>query len=339
MSEVIEQQADSLETFLPFCEGWESLVLDRSVSEIMVNGNGTLFFQRGGRIIQSEIPVNAELLKIGLEFLAGSLGKYFDDAHPIMDARLPDGSRVAAELPPASSDGLGMTIRKFSERKYSTADLVALGSMPQEVADLLSTKVRNHKTLIVSGATDSGKTTLCNALLQHIPLHERLLIIEDTREIYTAHPCVRRYEAKEEQRDNNNNLLVPAVTVRQLLKACLRNRPDRLIIGEVRGAEAFDLLDALNTGHEGSMSTIHANSASGALAKLLSLALRADINMPAHLIQEMIGDLVQVVVQASKTAEGTRYISEVAEVRGFRDGRYQIETLFSTDKGDEWRKS
>jgi pilus assembly protein CpaF len=321
--------AEILRSFLPSCGDWAGAVIDPAISEVMVNPNRTVFVQRSGRISRIEAKVNQDDLTAGLQFLAGSLGKVFDDAHPILDAMLPDGSRVAATIAPASPEGVCMTIRKFSQSRYSLEDLVSFGSMPDWVAELIATSVRDRQTMLVSGSTDSGKTTLCNAALMHIPADERLGILEDTRELKVGHENVFRFETREEQRDNDGTLQVAGITMRQLVKDCLRNRPDRIVVGEVRGPEAFDLLDALNTGHEGSMSTIHANTPDLALHRLVSFAMRAGVTVPYESICSDAGALIRLVVQASR-ADGKRFISQVVRVTSYdREAKaFRLEPLY-----------
>ncbi len=204
--------------------------------------------------------------------------------------------------------------------------------MPDRVAEIIATGVRERQTMLVSGSTDSGKTTLCNAAILHIPEDDRLAILEDTRELKVEHENVLRRETREEQRDNDGTLQVPGISMRQLVKDCLRNRPDRLIIGEVRGPEAFDLLDALNTGHEGSMSTIHANTPELALHRLVSFAMRADVAVPYEFICADAGALIRLVVQASRAA-GKRFISQVVRVEGYeREAKkFQLTPLYQSD--------
>jgi pilus assembly protein CpaF len=321
--------AQTLRSFLPSCGDWAWAVIDPDISEVMVNPNKTVFVQRSGRISKIEAKVNQDDLTAGLQFLAGSLGKVFDDAHPILDALLPDGSRVAATIAPASREGVCMTIRKFSRQRFSLQDLVGSGSMPDWVADIIAKSVRERQTMLVSGSTDSGKTTLCNAAIMHIPAEERLGILEDTRELKVSHENIFPFETREEQKDNDGTLQVTGISMRQLVKNCLRNRPDRLIIGEVRGPEAFDLLDALNTGHEGSMSTIHANTPSLALDRLASFAMRAGVTVPYEAVCCDIGALIRLVVQASR-ADGKRFISQVVRVAGYdRETKaFRLEPLY-----------
>jgi len=275
----------SFETILPFLQPIAHLITDAGISEIMVNGDQSVFIQRNGRIEAVTATVEQKYLVNAVKRIARSLGEDISEAKPLLDARLPDGSRVAAAFPPCSLYGVTLTIRKFRPNWFTLPELVTAGALPDAVADQLAAAVRDRQTILVSGGTDTGKTTFTKALLDHIPQSERLAIIEDTMELRVDHPNAIRFEARRSQTDAEGNITVPAVSIRDLVKATLRHRPDRLIIGEVRGAEAFDLLDALNTGHAGSISTIHANSATMALSRLASLALRAGVDIPYVALQ------------------------------------------------------
>jgi pilus assembly protein CpaF len=248
--------------------------------------------------------------------IARLLGEDIGESKPLLDARLPDGSRVAAAFPPCSIHGITLTIRKFRPQWFSLDELVTLGSVSRSIASQLIEAVRDRKTILVSGGTDTGKTTFTKALLDLIPKEERIGVIEDTMELKIDHPNVFRFEARKEQRDTAGSIVIPAVTIRDLVRATLRHRPDRLVIGEVRGGEAFDLLDALNTGHAGSISTLHANSALQALSRVASLALRADVDLPYRAIQSEIGDLIDLVVHIERH-DGRRFVSEVIRVSGY----------------------
>src|ERR1700761_7919886 len=306
----------SLETILPFLQPIADLITDPAVSEVMVNGNGAIFVQRAGRLCPVEAKVEQKTLSTAVKRIARSLGEDIGESKPLLDARLPDGSRVAAAFPPCSIHGVTLTIRKFRPHWFTLDELVDVGAIARPAADLLANAVRNRRTILVSGGTDTGKTTFTKALIDLIPRSERLAVIEDTMELKVDHPNVCRFEARKEVRDAPGNVSVPAVTVRDLVKAMLRHRPDRLIIGEVRGGEAFDLLDALNTGHAGSISTLHANSASQALSRLARLALRADVDLPYRAIQSEIGDLVNVVVHIERR-DGARFVSQVLHLHGY----------------------
>jgi pilus assembly protein CpaF len=300
----------SFETILPFLQPIAHLITDAGISEIMVNGDQSVFIQRNGRIEAVTATVEQKYLVNAVKRIARSLGEDISEAKPLLDARLPDGSRVAAAFPPCSLYGVTLTIRKFRPDWFTLPELVTAGALPDSVADQLAAAVRDRQTILVSGGTDTGKTTFTKALLDHIPQSERLAIIEDTMELRVDHPNAIRFEARRSQTDADGNITVPAVSIRDLVKATLRHRPDRLIIGEVRGAEAFDLLDALNTGHAGSISTIHANSATMALSRLASLALRAGIDIPYMALQRDIRELIDIVVHIERR-EGKRFVSQV----------------------------
>lgn len=303
----------SLENILPFLQPIEHIILDPGVSEVMVNGDGAIFAQRNGLLSRVEAVLEPKYLINAIKRIARSLGSDISEAKPLLDARLPDGSRVAAAFPPCSLPGLTLTIRKFRPHWFTMSQLVEAGALSAQLGVRLADAVMQRKTILIAGGTDTGKTTFAKALIDFIPQEERLGVIEDTAELKIDHPNVFRFEARKD----------PPVTIRDLVKATLRHRPDRLIIGEVRGAEAFDLLDALNTGHAGSMSTVHANSALQALSRLASLSLRADVDIPYRAIQSEIGDLIHLVVYIERR-DGRRRVAEAIELNGFDAelGRY-----------------
>ncbi|MGI9072268.1 MAG: CpaF family protein [Bryobacteraceae bacterium] len=306
----------SLETILPFLQPIAHLITDPAVSEIMVNGDRAVFIQREGCLQPVNAVIEHKYLSTAVKRIARSLGQDISESKPLLDARLSDGSRVAAAFPPCSPYGVTLTIRKFRPQWFSLDELVELGALPGPIAGELAQAVRDRQTILISGGTDTGKTTFAKALLDLIPQHERIGVIEDTIELKIDHPNVFRFEARKEQRDAQGNVTVPAVSIRDLVKATLRHRPDRLVIGEVRGGEAFDLLDALNTGHAGSISTVHANSADQALSRLATLTLRADVDMPYRAIQAEIGDLINLVVHIERR-DGRRFVSQVMRIDGF----------------------
>jgi pilus assembly protein CpaF len=299
----------------------------------MVNGDQSVFIQRNGHMQPVQATIEQKYLSTAVKRIARSLGEDISETKPLLDARLPDGSRVAAAFPPCSLGGVTLTIRKFRPQWFSLTQLVEAGALPCSVAELLAQAVRDRQTILVSGGTDTGKTTFAKALIDCIPQRDRLAVIEDTMELKIDHPNVFRFEARKEQRDATGNVTVPAVTIRDLVRATLRHRPDRLIIGEVRGGEAFDLLDALNTGHAGSICTVHANSSLQALARLATLTLRADVDMPYHVIQAEIGDLVNLVIHIER-CDGCRFLSEVVRISGFDAdaNRYRTESLHCLQK-------
>ncbi len=237
----------SLETILPFLQPIAHIILDPGVSEVMVNGNGSIFIQRNGALSAVEAVLEPKYLMNAVKRIARSLGNDIGESKPLLDARLPDGSRVAAAFPPCSLHGVTLTIRKFRPHWFTMDQLVEAGTLPRKLAGESADAVHNRKTILIAGGTDTGKTTFAKALIDFIPQHERLGVIEDTAELQIDHPNVFRFEARKEQIDSSGRVGIPAVTIRELVKTTLRHRPDRLIIGEVRGGEAFDLLDALIT--------------------------------------------------------------------------------------------
>jgi pilus assembly protein CpaF len=263
-------------------------------------------------------------LRVAVKNIARALGDDVSEEQPILDARLPDGSRVAAVFPPCSVAGTTLTIRKFQTRFFTADELVRIGTMTSEVLSTLREAIGAGHNVLISGGTSTGKTTVLNALATFIPAGQRIVVVEDTAELHLEHPNVVRFEARREQPQS------PAVTIRGLLRATLRHRPDRIIVGEVRGGEAFDLLQALNTGHAGSLSTIHANSASQALARLASCALQGGIDLPYQAIRQQIADAIQFVLHLTRK-DRRRYVQEMIRVRRYKlahDG-YESETLFN----------
>jgi pilus assembly protein CpaF len=320
----------SLETILPFLQPIAQLIIDPGVSEVMVNGDGAIFIQRNGQLSAVDAALDRKYLASAVKRIARLLGNDIGESKPLLDARLPDGSRVAAAFPPCSLHGVTLTIRKFRPHWFTMEQLVDAGALPASLASQLAEAVRNRKTILIAGGTDTGKTTFAKALIDFIPQQERLGVIEDTAELTIDHPNVFRFEARQDQMDRPGNVTVPAVTIRDLVKAALRHRPDRLIIGEVRGGEAFDLLDALNTGHAGSISTVHANSALQALSRLATLTLRADVDIPYKAVQGEIGDLIHLVLHIERK-EGRRHVSQVLQLHGFDAdaGRYETTSLYN----------
>ena len=299
------------ETILPFLRPLEPLILDDFVSEIMVNGAGHVFIERAG--VLEEVPdihLTEQSLMVAVKNIARRLGSDISEEKPILDSRLPDGSRVAAVIPPCSLCGVTLTIRKFTARRFNMEDLIRTGTLDESLARHLEGYVRARKNILISGGTGTGKTTIVNILGKFIGDDERILLIEDTAEIQLAQPNLVRFEARQAQ----NGL--PAVTIRDLLKASLRHRPDRIILGEIRGGEAFDLLQLLNTGHSGTLSTIHANSAKQGLSRFTSCVLQSGIELPYRAIKTNIADSLNVVIQLERR-RGLRFISEVLEINHY----------------------
>ncbi len=298
------------ELILPFLRPIEALILDPDISEIMVNGSQAVFVERNGLL--SPVPgarIEERSLRVAVKNIARALGDDISEAQPLLDARLPDGSRVAAVFPPCSINGTTLTIRKFGAKRLTLDDLETCGTVTPDQRQVLTDAMAKRETILISGGTGSGKTTLLNALAELLPDEERIVIIEDTAEIRLDKPNLVRFEARRAQSD------MPAVTIRDLVRASLRHRPDRLLIGEVRGAEAFDLLQALNTGHAGSLSTIHANPAEQALTRLVNCVLQADTGLPYEAIRGMAADSFALVAHLTRTA-GRRVLREFARAGG-----------------------
>jgi pilus assembly protein CpaF len=303
------------ETILPFLKPIEHLILDPDISEIMVNAGSRIFIERNGELEAIDgIVLSGQALYAAVKNIARRLGDDISEEKPILDSRLPDGSRVAAVLPPCSIDGITLTIRKFNTRHFTMADLIENGTLSHETAAVLRERVGNRQNILISGGTGSGKTTLLNILADSIPDDERILLIEDTAELNIRKNNLVRLETRREQTG------LPAVTVRDLLKAALRHRPDRIIVGEVRGGEAFDLLQALNTGHAGSLCTLHANSARQAVTRFADCVLQSGIELPHRAIMANIASAVDLLVHIGRT-KGQRAISEIVAMRGFDNER------------------
>lgn len=300
----------------------EAWCADPTVSEIMVNGPGRAYVERRGRIEPIDLPLDAAAIARLVGRIVGPLGLRLDHASPMVDARLPDGSRIHAVLPPLAPDGPCLTIRRFVARD---ADLDAFG-LDEDHASLLRALVRAGWNLLVAGATSAGKTTLCNALARAIDPGERIVTIEETAELRLAQPHVVRLEARPANAEG-----VGAVSVRDLVRAALRMRPDRLIVGEVRAGEALDMLQAVNTGHDGSLSTVHANGPAEALLRLETLAMFAGAGLPVEAIRNQIAAGIDGVVHVGRDADGRRAVLAVAEVEP--DGR-RVRPLLTRDRGD-----
>jgi len=296
------------EIILPFLKPIEHLILDDTVSEVMVNGPDRVFIERKGFIEPaSGITLGERALTVAVKNIARRLGDDISETKPILDSRLPDGSRVTAVIPPCSLGGVTLTIRKFNARRFELEDLISGGTLDRTLANRLEDYVLQKRNILLSGGTGTGKTTLLTALGKFIPPDERILLIEDTAEIQLHHENLVRFEARREQNG------VPAVSIRDLLKAALRHRPDRILLGEIRSGEAFDLLQLLNTGHSGTLSTIHASSAKQGLARFTSCVLQSGVELPYRAVKANIGDSLNVVVQIERRP-GRRFISQVLEI-------------------------
>jgi pilus assembly protein CpaF len=288
----------------------EPLLADPQVDEIMVCGPGAVYVERAGRIAATPVTFPSEgELRHAIERILAPLGRRVDDAQPLVDARLPDGSRVNVIIPPLALDGPALTIRRFRRQGFGPSELVANGTLPAPLGELLARAVRSRANVLVCGGTGSGKTTTLNALSEHIGDQERIITIEDAAELRLRQPHVVRLEARPPGLDGRGE-----VTIRRLVRNALRMRPDRIVVGEVRGAEALDMLVALSSGHDGSLTTVHAGSAAEALRRVETLALMADVGLPHAAIREQVADAFDLVVCQARQPEGSRRVVEVAEV-------------------------
>jgi pilus assembly protein CpaF len=288
----------------------EQLLADATVTEVMVNGPDEVYVERGGRIETTEVRFSSErALRDAIERILAPLGRRVDELSPMADARLADGSRVNVVIPPLSVDGPALSIRRFTGTRPGPDELVASGTLTDELRELLAAAVRDRRSILISGGTGSGKTTLLNALSGYIAADERVITIEDAAELRLRQPHVVRLETRPPSIEGRGE-----VTIRDLLRNALRMRPDRIVIGEVRGQESLDLLTALNTGHDGALSTVHANSPGDALRRLETLALMAGVGLPHEAVREQVSRGIQLVVHLARSRDGERQVVEVGEV-------------------------
>jgi pilus assembly protein CpaF len=288
----------------------EELLADPRVEEVMVNGPDEVYVERRGRIERTQVRFASEqALRDTIERILTPLGRRVDELSPMADARLEDGSRVNVVIPPLAVDGPTVSIRRFSAQRPDPDELVALGTLSAELRDLLAAAVRARRSILISGGTGSGKTTLLNALSSFIAPEERVVTIEDAAELRLQQPHIVRLESRPASVEGRGE-----VTIRDLLRNALRMRPDRIVIGEVRGPEALDLLTALNTGHDGALSTVHANSSHDALRRLETLALMAAVGLPHEAIREQLGRGIELVVHLERGGDGSRRVLEAGEV-------------------------
>jgi pilus assembly protein CpaF len=288
----------------------EELLADPAVEEVMVNGHELVYVERQGRIERTGVRFPSEgALRDAIERILTPLGRRVDELSPMVDARLEDGSRVHVVIPPLAVDGPTMSIRRFSAARPGPRELVDLGTLTEELHDQLEAAVGARRSILVSGGTGSGKTTLLNALSAFLDPDERVITIEDAAELRLRQPHVVRLESRPANVEGRGR-----VTIRDLLRGALRMRPDRIVIGEVRGGEALDLLMALNTGHEGALSTVHANSPEDALRRVETLALMAGVGLPHEAIREQLGRGLDLVIHLARLSDGSRRVVEVGEV-------------------------
>jgi pilus assembly protein CpaF len=323
----------SLDRILPFLRPIEDLLCDPTVTEVMVNDGGKrVFVERDGALeCVSDRTLEPRNLTVAIKNIARACGDEISEMQPLLDARLEDGSRVAAMFPPCAVAGPALTIRKFT-RRYSLDHLIDVGAVTSIQAARLTGAIAAQQNILISGGTGTGKTTLLNALAAHIPDVDRLIVIEETAEIHLDKPNLLRFEARRAQAPLGQEAPLPPVTIADLLRATLRHRPDRILVGEVRGAEAFDLLQALNTGHLGSLTTIHANSAEQALTRLAHCVLTANVGLPHRSIREAIALAVHLIVHVARV-HGQRRVTELVAVRTYdsQQDRFVLESCLACD--------
>ena len=305
----------------------EPLLRDPNVTEVMCNGPEKVYVERDGKLFQTEVTFLDEgHLRRVMEKIVGEVGRRIDEAQPYVDARLPDGSRVNAVIPPVSIDGPMLTIRKFAQEAFTAEDLVAFGTWTPSVSHFLSACVEGRINILVSGGTGAGKTTTLNVLSNFIPKDERIVTIEDAAELRLGQPHVVRMEYRPPNIEGRGE-----VTIRDLVRNSLRMRPDRIVVGEVRGGEALDMLQAMNTGHDGSITTLHANSPRDALARLETMVLMAGIDLPMRAIREQVAAGIQLLVHESRLRDGSRRVTHVAEVTGMEGDVLTLQDIFRYD--------
>ena len=306
----------------------EPLMADPEVDEIMVNGLSAVHVERHGQIVETDVSFRSqEELMNTIERILSPLGRRVDEAAPLADARLPDGSRVNCVIPPLSLDGPLLTIRRFRRQAFGAEDLVGNGTLTAEALTYLRERVAARSNVVVSGGTGSGKTTLLNVISSFVGRAERIITIEDAAELRLQQPHVLRLESRPPNVEGRGE-----VTIRQLVRNALRMRPDRIIVGEVRGAEALDMLQALNTGHAGSMTTVHSNSAADALRRVETLALMADVALPHAAVRQQLASAIDMVVHLERTPQGARQVAEIVEVVRFAS-QVGVRPLFALEGG------
>jgi pilus assembly protein CpaF len=300
------------------------LLNDDSISEIMVNGPNQVYIERNGQLTPVNVTFasDAELIRVIRE-IAAFVGRRIDEESPMVDCRLPDGSRVNAIIPPLAIDGASLTIRKFAREPYTVQDLINFGTLTAEAAGFLEACVKAHFNILVAGGTGSGKTTTLNVLSSFIPDTERVVTIEDAAELQLRQPHKVRLESRPSRIDGTGR-----ISIRELVVNALRMRPDRIVIGECRSGEALDMLQAMNTGHDGSLTTIHANSPRDTLSRLETLVLMSGVDLPQRAIREQIASAIQLIVQQSRMRDGSRRITNITEVVGREGDTITLQDVF-----------
>lgn len=305
----------------------EPLLRDPDITEIMVNRHDTIYMEKAGKIHSTDLRFAGEdHLRQTIDRIVSRIGRRVDEASPMVDARLPDGSRVNAVVPPIAVDGSSLTIRKFSREPFTFADLVTLGTLTRPAVEFLRAAVKGRMNILISGGTGSGKTTTLNVMSSFIPDDERIVTVEDAAELQLGQPHVVRLESRP-----SNTEGFGLVTVRDLVRNSLRMRPDRIIVGEVRDAAALDMLQAMNTGHDGSLSTVHANSPRDALSRIETMVMMAGMELPVHVIREQAASAMDLIVHQSRMRDGSRHVTHVSEIVGLDNQTVLMQDIFSFD--------
>jgi pilus assembly protein CpaF len=325
--ELVRQLTDDILGYGPL----EPLLRDDSVTEVMVNGHDRVFVERSGKLERTVIRFvdEAHLMRI-IDKIVSQIGRRVDESSPMVDARLPDGSRVNAIIPPLALSGATLTIRKFARDPYTMNDLISFGSVSAKAAQFLSACVKGKLNMLISGGTGTGKTTLLNALSSFVPNDERIVTIEDAAELQLQQEHVITLESRPANIEGMGE-----IKIRELVRNSLRMRPDRIIVGEVRGAETLDMLQAMNTGHEGSLTTIHANSPRDALSRLETLVMTGGVELPHRAIREQIASAFDLLVQITRLVDGSRRVTAISEVLGMESDVVTLQDIFVASPPEE----
>ena len=322
---LIEEISDDVLGYGPL----ERFLLDEEVTEVMVNGPESIYVEKGGRLFETEDRfIDEDHLRRTIDKIVGQVGRRIDESSPMVDARLPDGSRVNAVIPPIAVTGAKLTIRKFAAEPFQIDDLIEFGSFSTQAASFVEACVRGRLNIIVSGGTGSGKTTTLNVLSGFIPDDERIITIEDAVELQIHREHVLQMESRPPNIEGRGQ-----ITIRDLVRNALRMRPDRIVVGEVRGGEALDMLQAMNTGHDGSLSTVHANAPRDVLARLETMVLMSGVELPVRAIREQIASAVDLIVHQARFRDGSRRITHITEIQGMEGEVITMQDLFLFDYG------
>ena len=302
----------------------EELLAQEDLTEIMVNKYDEIYIERGGKLTKSDVTFSSDdAVMSAIERIVSPLGRRIDESSPMVDARLKDGSRVNAIIPPLALRGPCITIRKFSKKKLTSDDIVRFGAINQEMVEFLKVAVEHRRNIVISGGTGSGKTTLLNMLSNFIPEDERIVTVEDAAELKLSQPHLVSLEARPPNLEGKG-----AVPIRDLVKNCLRMRPDRIVVGECRGGEALDMLQAMNTGHDGSLTTAHANTPRDLIARLEVMVMMAGMDLPSRAIREQVASAVDIVVQQTRFSDGSRKVINICEITGTEGDTVQMQDIF-----------